>query len=141
MKRTQIFQFSNQQWIPASLREAVSNFVDHIQPSEASDAMHVRLDDIGNVSYEFGGTEKFHNKDSILNMHPHREEVELPVRSIRNMNQKQALRMLTHSAWERRPITIVTLTESPIKRFSSILTAPLYSVFFTLTAQIGRAHV
>jgi hypothetical protein len=135
MKRTEIFQFSNQHWIPTELRGAVSNFVDHIQPSEASDAMRVRLDDLENVSYEFGGIEKFHNKDSILNMLPQREKVELPVQSIRDLNQKQALRLLTHSAWERRPITIVTLKESPFKRFSSILTAPFYSVYFTLTTR------
>lgn len=135
MKRTELFQFSNQLWIPSSLREAISTFIGHIQPSEASDAMRLGLEDIENDPYENGAEEKFHNKDSILNMHPHRESTDIPVQSIRNLNQKQALRMLTHSAWERRPITIVTLSESPFRRFRSIVTAPVYSVYFTLTAR------
>lgn len=136
MKRMELFRFSTQSWIPSTVRQAITAFVYHVQPSDMTESMSIRPDDLEKDPTHTGNLfDNFHNKDSILNMQPHLREEDIPVQSIRNMSPKQALRMLTHSAWERRPITIVTVSETPLRRFRSVVAAPFYSMYFTLTGR------
>lgn len=136
MKRTHLFQFNRQSGIPESFRQAIASFLADKNPVDPTEALRIPNDESAiDMTASVNSFENFHNKDSILNMHPHLNAETAPVQSIRDLSPKQALRLLTHSAWERRPITIVTVAETPIRRFRSVISAPLDFIYCTLTAR------